>query len=98
MEKELEMILAEMFELHDRDTSWHTDAACRDTNTAKFFIEPRTKHQHEQIFQAKQICNSCPVKKRCLEYALNNHIRDGIWGGYTTRQRRGIARDRRNRI
>ena len=27
VEKELEMILAEMFDLHDRDVSWHHDAA-----------------------------------------------------------------------
>lgn len=31
--------------------------------------------------QAKKLCFSCPVRKDCLQFALNNTERFGIWGG-----------------
>jgi WhiB family redox-sensing transcriptional regulator len=31
----------------------------------------------------------------CLEYALANRERDGVWGGCTERDRRRIVRQRR---
>lgn len=44
---------------------------------------------------AKQICARCPVLDQCREYALENGIHHGIWGGMSERQRR---RERRRRI
>jgi WhiB family redox-sensing transcriptional regulator len=50
---------------------------------------------------AKAICNGedgspvCPVREKCLEYALENRERFGIWGGMSERQRAAIARNRR---
>lgn len=35
---------------------------------------------------AKKICGDCPLKLKCLEYALNNE-EIGIWGGTTEYQR-----------
>lgn len=98
VEKELTMILAEMDPLYDNDTSFFADANCKGMPSDRFFIEPRTPQQHILIAEAKQVCGLCPVRKRCLEFALNNYIHHGIWGGYTTRQRRGIRRDRRDRV
>jgi WhiB family redox-sensing transcriptional regulator len=92
------MILEEMEPLVDTDVSWHQEAACRGYATTRFFIEAKSADQPEQLREARQICGLCPVRKRCLDYALNNHIHHGIWGGYTTKQRRGIRRDRRNRV
>ena len=36
---------------------------------------------------AMKICNSCPVQAECLEFAMENGIDAGIWGGLTRRQR-----------
>jgi len=36
---------------------------------------------------AKKICGGCPVKQECLDYALDNRFRDGIWGGLSPTQR-----------
>jgi len=47
------------------------------------------------IRMAKKLCNECPVRTLCLEYALENNEEHGLWGGKTAadraRMRRGSA-------
>lgn len=45
--------------------------------------------------EAKRICHTCPHEKECLEYALENRERWGVWGGKDPRQRYLIRRGRR---
>ncbi len=47
------------------------------------------------IRAAKAICATCPVQQLCLEHALTNRERDGVWGGLTEKERRRIIRQRR---
>jgi len=47
------------------------------------------------VARARRICARCPVKEQCLEYALENHQSDGIWGGTSERQRAKLQRRRR---
>ena len=44
---------------------------------------------------AKQACEACPVREPCLEYAMDNGIQYGIWGGFSERGRRALRRHRR---
>lgn len=44
--------------------------------------------------QAKQVCAECPIRARCLEVALANGERYGIWGGVSERDRRKLAQGR----
>ncbi|MCU0267363.1 MAG: WhiB family transcriptional regulator [Acidimicrobiales bacterium] len=44
---------------------------------------------------AKKICETCPVKEPCLEYALYYRIDHGVWGGASERQRRRLLKQRR---
>lgn len=46
---------------------------------------------------AKGVCATCRVKDQCLEYALANGERFGIWGGCSERERRRIVKERNGR-
>ncbi len=55
--------------------AWQTDALCSQTDPEAFFPEKGGSTR-----DAKRICTSCDVKSECLEYALQNDERFGIWG------------------
>lgn len=38
------------------------------------------------------MCATCEVREECLEYALANDERFGIWGGLSERERRKLKR------
>ena len=79
----------------DLDT---TDAACQD-HFSDFFPERGTAQISAR--DAKKICNGesggpvCPIREKCLEYALDRKERFGIWGGKSERERAKIAKARR---
>lgn len=70
--------------------SWRQRAACRGVDPDVFYPS-----SDEEAEEAKAICRVCPVRESCLEYALVNRERDGVWGGATERERRRIIRQRR---
>ena len=42
--------------------------------------------------RAKAVCIQCPVRERCLEWALAIGEREGIWGGTTPSGRRQLRK------
>lgn len=70
--------------------AWRQRGACRGVDPDIFY--PASDEEAEA---AKAICAVCPVREPCLEYALANRERDGVWGGATERERRRIIRQRR---
>lgn len=65
--------------LVDADVSWHDRAACAGLGIDRFFSAgPKTK--------VVAICEGCPVRERCLEWATTNGIVDGVWGGQVMSQ------------
>ncbi len=70
--------------------SWRQRAACRGVDPDVFYPS-----SDEEAEEAKAICAVCPVREPCLEYALANRERDGVWGGATERERRRLIRQRR---
>jgi hypothetical protein len=76
------------------DTDWMAAAACR-TASPNLFFPQRGDPQHATA-AAKAVCDTCPVRDACLDYALATSQKHGIWGGMSERQRRGlrIARNR----
>ncbi len=67
--------------------AWQADALCSQTDPEAFFPEKGGSTR-----DAKRICAQCTVKAECLEYALNNDERFGIWGGLSERERRRLRR------
>jgi hypothetical protein len=54
-----------------------------------WFPEPTNKRA---IAQAVELCAACPVRAACLEYALDNNIGFGVWGGLTANRRSKLPR------
>jgi WhiB family redox-sensing transcriptional regulator len=52
-----------------------------------YFPEKGTAGNANEFGWAKQMCDECPVKKRCAEYALRWEVH-GIWGGLSSTDRR----------
>lgn len=72
-----------------KPADWTKQADCRNLPTDLWYSE----EAENQAF-AKEICNGCPVKEPCLEWALK-HEPYGIWGGETGRGRQRIRARRR---
>lgn len=85
-----EMEILSAFHLEDNDMSWQDNAHCRNTGIDFF---PETAYNTKAI-PAMELCESCPVKQRCLDFAMVNNINWGIWGGKTAPNRRSMKRYR----
>jgi WhiB family redox-sensing transcriptional regulator len=72
------------------DDSWRLDALCAETDPEAFFPE-----QGGSTREAKRVCGGCAVRIECLEAALGNDERFGIWGGLSERERRRVRLQRR---
>jgi WhiB family redox-sensing transcriptional regulator len=75
---------------HSETPEWMSLAACKGEDTQVFF--PRGG------FGAKaaiKFCGKCPVANDCLEYAVDNEILNGVWGGKSERERMRIIGRRR---
>ena len=69
------------------ERAWMLEAKCLDADPEAFFPEKGGSTR-----EAKRICSICPVREECLEYALANEERFGIWGGLSERERRRAKR------
>ncbi len=69
---------------------WMGNGLCRDLPPSTFFPSDGVG-----VDVARKICAECPSKTPCLEYALEQRIDHGVWGGASERERRRIARRRR---
>ena len=70
------------------ELGWQDRALCAQTDPEAFFPEKGGSTR-----EAKRVCRSCEVRAECLEYALENDERFGIWGGMSERERRRLKRE-----
>ena len=73
-------------------THWMDDARCVETDPELWFPELDSLWR---VAQAKNICGKCPVKQECLDYALVNKFKDGIWGGLSPTERHRLMMGKR---
>ena len=74
----------------DSPTAWMGQGNCRNYPPATFFPSDGVG-----VDRARAICKGCPVTTECLEYALEERIEHGVWGGCSERERRRILKRRR---
>lgn len=73
------------------DRTWQPVALCRGNHSHLFFPPSTTERKEERErreIRAKSICQICPCKAQCLEYAMEIKEPYGIWGGLTEAERR----------
>lgn len=73
------------------DDTWRAFANCHGMDPAIF----HPVEEDDDGVEARQVCAGCVVRIDCLEWALANRQRFGIWGGLSEHQRRRILRNRR---
>lgn len=73
--------------LPEQPRDWRDDALCAQVDPELFYPDegqsPRTP---------KRVCAGCPVRDECLQWALAQDVRGGIWGGASDRERRRMRR------
>ncbi len=75
-------------------TRWQLRGSCRSEDPDLFFPLGTTGPALAQAEEAKYVCRRCPVMEQCQEWALDNRVDEGIWGGLDENQRRSILRHR----
>lgn len=67
------------------ELDWMRRAACKDADPDLFFRPVykwgTTPRDTGRVTQALEFCKVCEVRAECLDYAHDNNIRMGVWGG-----------------
>jgi WhiB family redox-sensing transcriptional regulator len=92
-----------LLEESSADGAWRRDAACAAAarsggmSVNDWFPE---RGDCVAVRRALAVCAECPVRVRCLEFALREgHLQaEGVWGGTTGRERRRLFRERKKGI
>lgn len=70
---------------------WVGRALCANVDTELFFPD---RYDGMNTAVARQVCESCPVKRICAEWAIGEFIMYGVFGGTTPVEREAIRRER----
>ena len=77
----------DLLEPGEGELLWQERALCAQTDPEAFFPEKGGSTR-----EAKKVCLTCDVRAECLDYALANDERFGIWGGLSERERRKLKK------
>lgn len=73
-----------------------TNAACRNhpAGIAPWFpsleLGSNDRQRHRLLTIARTVCAGCEHRQACLDWAIVNRMKDGVWGGHTTSERAGM--------
>jgi WhiB family redox-sensing transcriptional regulator len=69
---------------------WAAEGKCRGEDPSIWYLDDyKSVKGKKNAKLAKKICGSCPVRLKCLDYALTTNERYGIWGGLSPIERNG---------
>ena len=73
---------------------WRDDAYCFGMQSELFYGKNELPMTSQEIKTAKTICSQCDVRRDCLITSLKDKEEFGVWGGYTSFERRAaLARN-----
>lgn len=76
-----------------------SDARCNDPSVdPDWFFPDNTAQTVDLLPMVRQICGMCTESAKCLQFALDNHITEGIWAGLTGHERQRIANRKERNI
>lgn len=78
-------------------TNWRAASACLTADPDLFFPIAAGYALNKQVSRALLICDGCPVRRQCLDFAMQTGEKDGIWGGTTPEERTRARRARSRR-
>jgi WhiB family redox-sensing transcriptional regulator len=70
--------------------------ACTPDDADAFYVD-RGGQVGDAYARARAICTACPVKTKCLRWAIQTRQRYGMWGGTTPEERRALWRELQRR-
>ncbi|HEY3483393.1 MAG TPA: WhiB family transcriptional regulator [Streptomyces sp.] len=71
---------------------WRHRAICRDEDPELFHPVGNSGPALLQLAEAKSVCRRCPVTEECRDFALDNGIDSGVYGGLSEDERRSLKR------
>lgn len=74
------------------EDAWRDRAACRNSDPDLFFPVGTTGPSLDEIEAAKALCQGCPVREDCLQFAIETNQESGVWGGTSEVERRRLRR------
>lgn len=75
---------------------WQRWAKCRGQGWETWFPSKQGRDAPFVVTEeARKICGGCPVRKACLDFAIDNNIDFGVWGGESVNARQRIRRERK---
>jgi WhiB family redox-sensing transcriptional regulator len=66
--------------------AWMTRGVCRGEPIETFFAE----RGGDAYKRAQRLCDRCPVRRECADYAIADPLIFGWWGGMSERERRKV--------
>jgi WhiB family redox-sensing transcriptional regulator len=78
-----------LLQIEGPSREWQCRANCMGVDPDLFFPERGASTR-----EAKEVCRGCVVREDCLDYAITNGEKFGIWGGMSERERRRVRRAR----
>lgn len=80
-----------------RAAVWQDSAGCLKEDPELFFPKGDSGPWLLKIEQAKAVCRACPVVEACGQWADDNRVEYGIFGGLTEQERAAIRRAKARR-
>lgn len=76
----------------DHELDWMELASCQGYEDLFFNEEDELKGtRRRKEAEAKELCDSCPVERKCREMAFDDPELYGVWGGLSENERQRIA-------